>query len=501
MQIILAALPILILLILIIGFQSGGEKAGPIALVICTFIAYFFFGLNFQVLQVILGKAGALILFVLLMVWSAMLLFQTISATGGIFSLANALHATIKDTGFLWILLAWCFSAFLEGIAGYGTPIAIVAPILVFLGVPPVTAVIAVAIGHSWEVTFGNMGLVIQTLSAVSQMPIKQLVFPASIIMGVICILCGISVTLFLKQRKQIPWVIGIGLIMGLVQGLLANFDLITLSGFLGAVTGILTGFILKKEKRSIPLEQQEKKKVAAVVSVYLFLSIILVIIFWPGPIRAAFEKIAFIPMFPETITDTGFRIPAGNGQILRPLVHPGIIMLCVTLIAIPVLYRIKMLENAAIHTIAHKTWRITAPTSIAIMATIMIAVMMEHTGMTQILAEGLAKAFGRFYPNVAAWVGILGAFATGSNNSSNILFAEMQKQIALLLQLSPAWLVAAQTAGGSLGSMTAPAKITLGVTSAGIPGKEGEVLKRTIPVGLSIGLIIGFLIFIFLLV
>jgi lactate permease len=88
--------------------------------------------------------------------------------------------------------------------------------------------------------------------------------------------------------------------------------------------------------------------------------------------------------------------------------------------------------------------------------------------------------------------VGVLGAFATGSNNNSNIMFAPLQRDVAVLLQVSPALLVAAQTAGGSLGSLLAPAKLVIGCATAGIAGEEGKVLRRTLPYGIIIALVLG---------
>ncbi|MEL7643076.1 MAG: L-lactate permease, partial [bacterium] len=116
----------------------------------------------------------------------------------------------------------------------------------------------------------------------------------------------------------------------------------------------------------------------------------------------------------------------------------------------------------------------------------------MEHTGMTQSLAKGLSLSLKSLYPMVSPWVGILGAFATGSNTNSNILFGAMQEDIAILLKFAPAWLIAAQTAGGSLGSMLSPAKVILGCSTVGLQGQEGSVLKLTLPIGLAIGLLLG---------
>jgi lactate permease len=86
----------------------------------------------------------------------------------------------------------------------------------------------------------------------------------------------------------------------------------------------------------------------------------------------------------------------------------------------------------------------------------------------------------------------MVGAFATGSNTNSNVLFVSLQKQIAGLISVVPVILISTQTAGGSLGSMIAPAKLIVGCSNVGLVGKEGQVLRMTLPYGLAIGLLIG---------
>jgi lactate permease len=120
------------------------------------------------------------------------------------------------------------------------------------------------------------------------------------------------------------------------------------------------------------------------------------------------------------------------------------------------------------------------------------ISTLMEHCGMSLLLAQGISKVLGAAYPLASPMVGVLGAFATGSNNNSNIMFGPLQKNVALLLQLPPALLVSAQTAGGSLGSLLAPAKLVVGCSTVGLIGEEGSVLRKTMPYGIAIGIALG---------
>ena len=113
---------------------------------------------------------------------------------------------------------------------------------------------------------------------------------------------------------------------------------------------------------------------------------------------------------------------------------------------------------------------------------------------MTYVLAEGLGRAAGPLYPLAAPFIGLLGAFMTGSNTNSNVVFAPLQQQAAQFLGISVALILAAQTTGGALGSMLAPAKLIVGCSTAGLAGQEGKVLKKTLGPGLIIAAVVGLL-------
>ncbi|MCP5086986.1 MAG: L-lactate permease, partial [Rhodobacteraceae bacterium] len=114
-------------------------------------------------------------------------------------------------------------------------------------------------------------------------------------------------------------------------------------------------------------------------------------------------------------------------------------------------------------------------------------------------LARGLAESVGKAFPLVSPWSGALGAFMTGSNTNSNVVFAALQLRTAELLGYSAAWILAAQTAGGAIGSVIAPTKVVVGASTAGMVDKEGEVIAKmavyvallTLLVVLMVGVII----------
>ena len=124
---------------------------------------------------------------------------------------------------------------------------------------------------------------------------------------------------------------------------------------------------------------------------------------------------------------------------------------------------------------------RVQAP-SVSIILMVCMAVVMENSGMTEALARGLADIAGVFFPLVAPWIGALGAFMTGSNTNSNVVFALLQLRTAELLSYPAAIILAGQTAGAGLASVVAPAKIVVGTSTADLAGREGEVMRKMLP-------------------
>ena len=148
---------------------------------------------------------------------------------------------------------------------------------------------------------------------------------------------------------------------------------------------------------------------------------------------------------------------------------------------------------------ILKKTAKKSTDTTIAIFTMVGIAVIMSHTQMTGILAEGISRAFNqKLFPFVSPFIGAIGAFITGSNNNSNVLFAALQMRTAELLGLSVPLILGAQSAGGALGSMMAPAKVILGCATVGLEGKEGEVIGKILIYGMGLVALIGVLTLIF---
>ncbi len=498
MNYISAAAPISLLLVLLTVFKWSGKRAGLLSWMFSILIASMSFGLTFRVFWVSQAKGLIFSFYVLLVLWVALFLYNINFRIGGITALSSWLESKIPDPSLLKILLAWAFSAVLEGIAGFGLPIAVAAPMLIGLGVPPIIAVVASAIGHTWSVSLGNMGMVFQVLTSISGVEESLLVPEVAMLMGIACIFCGLAVASVLGEIKKWKEVITIGLCMSMIQYILAIIGLVPLSAFGAAVSGVLIGMLIHRQKTKGKTSVKISKQLMATFSSYGLLVVLMLLIFVDGPIKNLLFPILWRVPFPEVITRTGFVTPFGYGQTFRWFAYPATLITVTIIISYIGFKKNNLATFYTINEAYNDTVRSAAPATLGILSTVGLAMVMDHTGMTLLIAQGLSNLTGSLFPIVSPLVGMLGAFATGSNTNSNVLFVSLQKNIAILISVSPVILVAVQTAGGSLGSMIAPAKLIIGCSTVNLVGKEGLVLRKTLPYGLGIGVLLGIVAYLF---
>lgn len=492
---ILAAAPILIVLIVMTVFHIGGQYAGTIGLFTGILIAYFAFGLNWQVLWVSQLKGICLTLYVLAVFWPALFLYNIVNEAGGIQSIALALEQLITDRATLLIVVAWAFSAMLEGLAGFGIPVAIVSPILVGLGVTPILAVSAVAVGHAWAVSFGNMGMVFQTLISVVDVDPSALASQATIILGVACLICGFAVANIFKSLNRWLVILSVAAVMSTIQYFIGTSQLTAMTNFFAGLAGVTTGVVINRlfytHGNRVSWPEMTPSLRSGIFS-YGSLAILMAVITLIQPLNAELARVTWIVSYPEVQTMNGFITDAVKAQTYRPLLHPGTAILVIAGISYLINRRKNLYKSIRIGKIAINTSHSASPAMLGVLTMVGLSAVMDHTRMTFQLAEALSNLFGAAFPIVSPLIGMIGAFATGSNNNSNVLFGSLQEGIAIILHLSPAIIVSAQTAGGSLGSMIAPAKIIIGCSTVNIKGQDGEVLRKTLPYGITIAFLMG---------
>ncbi|HEY9076405.1 MAG TPA: L-lactate permease [Anaerolineaceae bacterium] len=495
---ILAFSPVLVVLILMLGFRWGGSKAGALAWLTALIAASLFFGAGAELIAYTQAKAILLSLDVLYIIWTALLLYHTADEAGTVRMIGKALPALTPDRTMQGLLLGWLFASFLQGMGGFGVPVAVAAPLLVGLRFTPVQAVLMACLGHGWAVNFGSLATSFQTLLAVTNLPGELLGAPSAVLLGISSFFCGTLVALIAGGwkgvRHTLPAVAFLSLVMGVTQYLLVTLGLWTLGATGAAIVGLLAGFALTR----LPRFRQEngfhasaepdgkKRSMLVAFSAYVILVVLAFAFNLIPPLENFSNQVVFTLKFPELRTSLGWIMPAENGRKIVLLGHPGAILLYSSIIAYIIYRRAGFLQPGAYKKILAPMLRGSINSSLGIVAMVGMAVIMSNTGMTNLLAEGLSRSFGSaLYPVVAPFLGALGAFITGSNNNANVLFGALQMRTAELLKLSVPLILAAQTAGGSLGSVMAPAKVIVGCSTVGLGDNEGAVMRPILGYGL----------------
>ena len=495
----LALLPILTVLVLMIFRNWSGARAGAAGWIAALITATLFFGAHPELIAYSQMKGVLLSLNVLYIIWTALFLYHVVNETGAIRAIGIGIQRFSGDKSIQILIFGWIFASFLQGVAGYGVPIAVVAPLLVALGFSPVVSVAVPAIGHSWSVTFGSMGASFQALMAVSGLESSYLAPWSATLLGLTTFLCGVFAVYVYGGHKMVKHalvaILCIGAAMAGTQYILAVSGMWTLGGFGASLAGLCSGLAVAKLKmynRTPPSQTRPEMGLWWAHSAYFILIIIVSAGVMIPSVKAFLGQVKLSLSFPEIVSLKGWVVAAGPGKAINIFGHGGALLLYASIISFCVYRSRGFYQQGAFIAIMQKTVKNGVPTSLGIVSMVCFAMIMDHCGMIVILAEGISRVFGSVYPFVAPWIGLLGAFMTGSNTNSNVVFGVLQQETAQLAGLSAALILAAQTTGGALGSMIAPAKILVGCSTVGLSGKEGPVLKATLRYGLGITAIIG---------
>jgi lactate permease len=514
---VVAATPIIALLVLMVGFNWGGAKAGGVAWLVALVAAYLGFGAGPELIAYSQTKAILLALWVLYIIWAALFLFQVVSEAGGIRVIGDALVRVTENRVLQLMILAWCFTGFLQGFAGFGVPVAIVAPLMAAIGFSPVVAVVSTLIGHTWAVTFGSLGASFFAIVGVTGQAPADIASPLALMLGLTVFLAGAgAVWSFRGPRallRVLPLILIVGAVMSGVQWTMAVLEFYSLAAFTAGITGmsvmillIRTGLFSQTEPASDEAGESMSASAEALtesamnwprfllaVHAYVLLVAIVLIVNMVEPIGDTLGRVSIDPSFPETTTDFGWTNEATDSyRSLDVLSHPGALLLYTAIIGLLIYRRAGLYDDGAMRRIVRNGVDASVSASLGIVTLVGMALVMMDSGMTFLLAQGIADVAGGAFPALSPFIGVLGAFMTGSNTNSNILFGALQLDTALILELHVGLILAAQTTGGALGSIIAPAKIIVGCSTVGLGGREGPVIRSGIKFGLSITAIIG---------
>ncbi len=512
-----ALLPILAILVLMVGFKWSAAKAGPIGWFVALVVGIGVFKANFHMLAYSSAKGMVMAFYVLYIIWGALLLYHIVNETGGIETIGATFIEMTKNRILLLLMFGVAFVTFLQGVAGFGVPVAVGAPLLVSLGFPLVVAVAVPLIGHSWSVTFGDMASSFSAIQQATGLPGHDLAPYAAFFTG----LAGIIGALFAihcyggwkaVRKGWLPALIVSGVMAG-VQFLVALWEP-ALATFIAGIVGIVVTAGLARFFRDEDAELAALADAAnsageggsgkglqlkkwmnfhlAFAPYYALIVVVAIMEFVPG-LEDLLKEILMLKFdCPSYATGYGWVVKAGTSSKVGIFSHVGALLVYAALIGVLIYTLAGVWKPGMWGKVLSKVAKDGLGSSIATSSMVLMAFIMVESGMTFTLAKGVANVLGAVYPVMAPLVGVLGAFMTGSNTNSNVMFGAFQAQVAKLLGVSTLIMAAAQTAGGSIGSMLAPAKVIVGTSTVGLTGREGEVIGRTLKYCVILALLLG---------
>lgn len=547
----MALMPILVALVLMVVLRWPSTRAMPLAFLTGAGLALIIWKLSFLQLAALSIQGTITAVGVLIIVFGAILIYYTMQESGAMETIQAGMTKITPDRRLQAIIIGFMFAAFIEGAAGFGTPAALAAPLLVGLGFPPMCAAVICLVFNSVPVTFGAVGTPVlmgfrsiqEVAMAMSNVTDPAFVYktigeyatlmhlPMAFILPIF--MMGFMTRFFGKNKS---WAEGFAIWRYCLMAsvcfvipylLLAWFVGPELPSMLGGIIGLgvlvwLTkkGIFVPKDvwvfanqsewdkewtgeiKASDVTEYKEHMSQAMAWMPYILCGILLVI-----------TRVPFFQLKP-IVTSPTFSVGLSNILGVQgisasiPLLNlPGTIpFILVSIITIFMHGMNGQKVSAAWSTALAK---MKAPTIALIAAVALVSIFrgtgtnpMGYVSMPMAMAQTIAALAGNAWPALASLAGGLGAFITGSNTVSDMLFGNFQWDTATALGYDTVGhyvIIAAQAAGGAMGNMVCVHNIVAACAVCGLIGKEGAILRRTfwpfmlysVPVGIVASLLI----------
>ncbi|MGB3587555.1 MAG: L-lactate permease [Tunicatimonas sp.] len=529
-QAFLAVLPILVAAVLLIMWRWPAQKTMPLVLILTVLIALF--GWNMSLLNIVASSIqGLFITFdILYIIFGAILLLNTLKHSGAITVIRNGFLNISPDRRVQVVIIVWLFGSFIEGAAGFGTPAAITAPLLLALGFPALGAVMLGMMVQSTPVTFGAVGTPILvgvtgglagpqveaqlaelsiTFSDYIQMVTVRAALLHAVVGTVMPLFMCMMMTRFFGKNKS--WKEGLSIFPFAMFGGLAFTIPYLLTGaflgpefpsLLGALVGLALvtfaaqqGFLIPKRTWSFPPEAEWPKHWMGKLKIRLddlnAASISLSRAWLPYLLVAAFLVLSRLPQLPVKGWLTSVKISWSEilGSSINasstPLYLPGTILIVVVLIT----YLLHHMRGQALRAAVGESGQLILEAGFVLIFTIPMVRVYINSGINEsgmmsmpiAMAEWVAQNVGEVWPLFAPTIGALGAFIAGSNTVSNLMFSLFQFGVATSLALPSALIVALQAVGAAAGNMIAIHNVVAASATVGLLGQEGNVLRKTI--------------------
>ncbi len=520
---IIAFIPIIVTVVLMVAFNWPAKRALPLAwlLSIIIAIAAWKMSVTHAIGYTLTGFLGAFE--VLVIIFGAILIMNTLSRSGAMSAINRMFTGISPDARIQAVIVGFIFGAFIEGAAGFGTPAALCAPLLISLGFPPLAAAIIALEFNSVPVCFGAVGTPTNTAFTTVQSALVQdtaaqdtwkmaltkwSAIPMAVGSFMILIVgVGLMCKIFGKDKKfsdvgpVIPFIIYVAVLFDAMYLLIASVIGPELTSLVPAViTLFIVMFTTKKgflvPKKVWTFEEKEKwdkswvstTEVAAPKTSdmpllkawlpYFIIAILLVLTRVTQKFGAGWSS----AMKSFTIGTGESHVILGLDWNYAILWSPGIIFIVVALITIG----LHQMNGEAVKGAFSDTFNMIKGAAVALLFGVAMVNIFRYTNfdnpaMNSMLVEmatALANIFQKAYVIIAPLIGVLGSFMSGSNTVSNTLFSSLQFQAAQLVGLPTVLIVALQNNGGAIGNMVCVNNVVSATATTGTIGNEGRIIR-----------------------
>ena len=490
----LAMLPIIWLIIALSGLKMAGHVACPIALIITAVEALFLW--KQKIIDVLTGglEGFAMAIWpICLVIVAAVFTYNLVVHTKNMELIKKMLTSVSKDKRILVLIISWGFGGFMEGMAGFGTAVAIPAGILCGLGFDPIFAAMICLVANTTPVEFGSIGIPTVTAANVTGFSPHMTASYVVLQLAIMVILVPFFLVFItgkhegakgLGDYKEILFITLMSGVSFLIpQYLTAKFIGAELPAVIGSVCSMAVTIILakvmlkgKSSKFDVEIEEKEDERSLTVKDALVAWSpFILVLVF-------LLLTSTLVPAIHDPLSAIKSNVPIYTGEGAAPytftwVATPGVLILIAAFIG----GIIQKCPIGEIFGVLGKTIVQMLKTIITIMAVLATAKIMGYSGMTQSIADFIVRVTGSFYPLVAPLIGSIGTFVTGSSTSSSVLFSKLQASTGAELNINQIWLVAANTVGSTAGKIISPQSIAVATAATATVGKESEILTKVI--------------------
>ena len=490
----LAMLPIIWLIIALSGLKMAGHVACPIALIITAVEALFLW--KQKIIDVLTGglEGFAMAIWpICLVIVAAVFTYNLVVHTKNMELIKKMLTSVSKDKRILVLIISWGFGGFMEGMAGFGTAVAIPAGILCGLGFDPIFAAMICLVANTTPVAFGSIGIPTVTAANVTGFSPHMTASYVVLQLAIMVILVPFFLVFItgkhegakgLGDYKEILFITLMSGVSFLIpQYLTAKFIGAELPAVIGSVCSMAVTIILakvmlkgKSSKFDVEIEEKEDERSLTVKDALVAWSpFILVLVF-------LLLTSTLVPAIHDPLSAIKSNVPIYTGEGAAPytftwVATPGVLILIAAFIG----GIIQKCPIGEIFCVLGKTIVQMLKTIITIMAVLATEKIMGYSGMTQSIADFIVRVTGSFYPLVAPLIGSIGTFVTGSSTSSSVLFSKLQASTGAELNINQIWLVAANTVGSTAGKIISPQSIAVATAATATVGKESEILTKVI--------------------